>query len=141
MDRRIRILLALGLAALLSGFMVYTALAGADVAEPVIEMAELSDQRSVAEQQTVELVGVAAGPIRGTEGRRITFFMADPKQASTKIKVRYEGSVPDSFRVGRTVIVKGKLNDAGVFVGRPGSLVTKCPSKFETSDGSGRSSG
>jgi cytochrome c-type biogenesis protein CcmE len=134
-------LLALSVAALLSGFMVYTALAGSDVAEPVIEMRELADRQSEAQRETVELVGVASGPVKGDKGREISFFMADMKNEKTKVLVRYKGTVPDSFRVGRNVIVKGKLAKDGEFIGKPGSLVTKCPSKFETSGGSGRSSG
>lgn len=134
-------LLALSVAALLSGFMVYTALAGSDVAEPVIEMRELADRKSEARGNTVELVGVASGPVKGEKGREISFYMADPQSDKTRVLVRYSGTVPDSFRVGRNVIVKGQLAKDGEFVGKPGSLVTKCPSKFETSGGSGRSSG
>jgi len=44
--------------------------------------------------------------------------------------VRYAGEVPDPFREGREVIVKGSLKD-GQFIGQRDSLVTKCPSKFK----------
>ena len=37
--------------------------------------------------------------------------------------------MPDLFKVGREVYVKGKLVD-GTFVATPDSLVTKCPSKY-----------
>ena len=37
--------------------------------------------------------------------------------------------MPDPFRDGREVIVKGELTN-GTFVGQRDSLVTKCPSKF-----------
>ena len=43
--------------------------------------------------------------------------------------VRYTGSVPDLFKVGRHVVVDGQL-ERGTFVAEPGSLITKCPSKY-----------
>jgi len=49
--------------------------------------------------------------------------------SSTAVAVRYSGSVPDLFKVGRHVVVDGQLR-SGVFVAKPGSLITKCPSKY-----------
>ena len=43
--------------------------------------------------------------------------------------VVYTGSVPDLFRAGRHVYLRGKLEN-GVFVAERDSLVTKCPSKY-----------
>jgi cytochrome c-type biogenesis protein CcmE len=43
--------------------------------------------------------------------------------------VRYAGSVPDLFKVGRHIVVDGRLRN-GVFVAEPGSMITKCPSKY-----------
>jgi cytochrome c-type biogenesis protein CcmE len=37
--------------------------------------------------------------------------------------------VPDLFRRGREVVVEGALRD-GTFVAKPGTLSTKCPSKY-----------
>jgi cytochrome c-type biogenesis protein CcmE len=45
------------------------------------------------------------------------------------VPVVYKGSVPDLFRAGRDVVVQGRLVN-GVFVAIPGTLVTKCPSKY-----------
>jgi cytochrome c-type biogenesis protein CcmE len=41
----------------------------------------------------------------------------------------YTGSVPDLFKVGRHIVVDGRLRK-GVFVAQPGSMITKCPSKY-----------
>ena len=38
-------------------------------------------------------------------------------------------SVPDLYKVGRVVVVNGKLTD-GRFLADKGSLSTKCPSKY-----------
>jgi cytochrome c-type biogenesis protein CcmE len=37
--------------------------------------------------------------------------------------------VPDLFRVGRHIVVDGEL-ERGTFVTKPGSMITKCPSKY-----------
>ena len=44
--------------------------------------------------------------------------------------VVYRDSVPDQFKPGREVRLEGRLQN-GVFVGKPGTLVTKCPSKYQ----------
>jgi len=48
--------------------------------------------------------------------------------------VLYRGSVPDLFRAGRNVYLRGQLRH-GVFVADPGTLVTKCPSKYVPAGG------
>jgi cytochrome c-type biogenesis protein CcmE len=45
------------------------------------------------------------------------------------VPVVYRGSVPDLFRSGRDISLRGELKN-GTFVGEPGTLVTKCPSKY-----------
>jgi cytochrome c-type biogenesis protein CcmE len=45
------------------------------------------------------------------------------------VPVVYKGSVPDLFKTGREVVVDGNLRN-GTFVAVPGTLVTKCPSKY-----------
>jgi cytochrome c-type biogenesis protein CcmE len=49
--------------------------------------------------------------------------------SANRVPVVYRGSVPDLFKTGRHVVVEGTLRN-GVFVAKPGSLVTKCPSKY-----------
>ena len=144
MNRRFRLVSALGIAMVLATFMLYTALAGSNVQVPVVQARELSSFRTAqtATNQPVELVGVAAGPVAGTEGERISFTVTDAKGGNA-ILVRYVGSVPDAFRVGRNVVVKGRIHGSGStreFRAVNGSLQTKCPSKFQSKSGSTRSS-
>lgn len=128
MNRNFRLIAALGIASVLTVFMAYTALAGSDVAEPVIEVEELVEQRQIAERETVELVGVAAGPVDRYDGGMN--FSVTGREGENPTVVTYSGSVPDAFRVGRHVVVKGSL-EGDTFVAKRNSLVTKCPSKFE----------
>jgi cytochrome c-type biogenesis protein CcmE len=58
------------------------------------------------------------------------FLLKDDHGASaSRTRVVYSGSVPDLFRTGRQIVVEGTLRN-GTFVAKPGSLVTKCPSKY-----------
>jgi cytochrome c-type biogenesis protein CcmE len=45
------------------------------------------------------------------------------------VPVVYRGTVPDLFRRGREVVVEGHVVE-GTLRAVPGTLVTKCPSKY-----------
>ena len=49
---------------------------------------------------------------------------------SKTVQVLYRGIVPDTFQVGREIVVTGKM-EGGTFVGKRDTLLTKCPSKFQ----------
>lgn len=118
----VRLVVALSVAATLAVFLLYTSLAGG--ATPSLQPGQLHGRTD-----RVTLAGEVVGPVRGdadTAGLR--FRLRDIGGRAT-VPVVYRGSVPDLFRVGRHVFLAGRLR-AGVFVGRPGSLVTKCPSKY-----------
>ena len=78
--------------------------------------------------KSYELTGkVAQGSVR--RGEEVLSFRVRDRRGTASVPVRYTGAVPDPFREGREVIVKGEMRD-GVFVAEKDSLVTKCPSKF-----------
>jgi cytochrome c-type biogenesis protein CcmE len=116
--------IALSVAAALAVFVVYTAVAGAGT--PQISPSKLAGHRG-----DVELVGAVVGPVTGdAHTRPMRFLLKDVQgHTATRVPVSYTGSVPDLFRVGRHIVVEGTLRN-GVFVAKPGSLVTKCPSKY-----------
>jgi cytochrome c-type biogenesis protein CcmE len=62
------------------------------------------------------------------------FVLRDVDGTAT-VPVLYRGSVPDLFRAGRHVYMRGRLRQR-LFVAVPGSLVTKCPSKYAPKRGS-----
>lgn len=143
MNRKFRLIAALGMAVMLATFMAYVAIKGGDVQEPLLQAHELVSKRELAQSQTVQVDGIAAGPIEGEQGERFQFFVTD-RDGDNRTLVDYRGAVPDAFRVGRNVIVTGKLvqdpkSGDQVFRAEPGSLVTKCPSKFESEGGTSRS--
>jgi cytochrome c-type biogenesis protein CcmE len=122
--RTIRLVVALGVAVLLAGALIYTSFSAATEARQPSEL--LADAKP---GESYELTGtVAAGSVR-RDGDMLEFRVRDRK-GSAAVPVRYTGEIPDPFREGREVIVKGSLEE-GRFVAERDSLVTKCPSKFK----------
>lgn len=119
-----RLVVALVVAAVLAVFLLYTSIAGGG--NPSIAPSELAGHAD-----TVQLAGVVVGPVRGdAHAGGLRFRMKDiGGAASTAVPIVYTGSVPDLFKVGRHVVVDGRLR-SGTFVAEPGSMITKCPSKY-----------
>jgi cytochrome c-type biogenesis protein CcmE len=78
----------------------------------------------------VTIAGAAIGPLRGDAhgSSGLRFTLKEIGGAAT-VPVVYRGSVPDLFRLGRHVFLRGRLR-GGVFEAVPDSLVTRCPSKY-----------
>jgi cytochrome c-type biogenesis protein CcmE len=119
------LVIALSVAAALAIFILYTSIAGAGT--PQIEPSTLAQHTG----QDVLLVGTVVGRVTGdAQAGGMRFTLVDDHGAPTaRTRVLYSGSVPDLFRTGRQVVVEGTLRN-GTFVAKPGSLVTKCPSKY-----------
>ncbi len=119
-----RLVVALSVAAVLAVFLLYTSIAGGGT--PSIAPSELAGRTT-----QVSLVGHVVGPVTGDpHAAGMRFTLRDVQGGSpARLKVLYRGSVPDLFRTDRDVVVDGTLSN-GVFVAVPGSLVTKCPSKY-----------
>jgi cytochrome c-type biogenesis protein CcmE len=120
-----RLVIALSVASVLAVFLLYTSIAGGGT--PSVAPSELTGKTG-----TVALAGLVVGPVAGDAyagGLRFALKDIDGKSAS-RVKVVYTGSVPDQFRVGRHIVVDGQLRN-GVFVAEAGSMVTKCPSKYQ----------
>src|SRR5262245_6350670 len=119
-----RLVIALSVAATLAVFLLYTSIAGGGTPS-------LAPSKLQARTGPVSLAGVAVGPVRGDpHGAGMRFRLRDIKGGSNEtVAVLYRGSVPDMFKVGRDLVVDGRLHGA-TFVAEPGSMVTKCPSKY-----------
>jgi cytochrome c-type biogenesis protein CcmE len=119
-----RLVIALSVAAVLAVFLLYTSIAGGG--NPSIAPSELGGRAG-----KVQLAGVVVGPVSGdAHAAGLRFKLKDISGSpDTAVLVRYTGSVPDLFKVGRHVVVNGRLRH-GTFVAEPGSMITKCPSKY-----------
>jgi len=121
--RQVRLFVALGAAVLLAAALVYTSFSASTEAK------EPSQLLSATPGKSYEMTGkVVRGSIR-QQGTRLRFRVAD-RDGGTSIPVTYSGTVPDPFRGGREIVLKGAMQD-GTFVGQRDTLVTKCPSKFQ----------
>ena len=56
----------------------------------------------------------------------VKFVLRDFSSPRT-VTVAYSGSVPDAFRVGRSVIITGRLGAGGVFRGKPDTPADQMP--------------
>jgi len=119
-----RLVIALSVAAVLAVFLLYTSIAGGG--NPSVAPSELG-----ARTEVVQLAGLVKGPVRGdAHAGGLRFALMDIEGDSrARVGVLYTGSVPDLFKAGRHIVVEGQLRN-GVFVAEPGSMITKCPSKF-----------
>jgi cytochrome c-type biogenesis protein CcmE len=117
-----RLVIALSVAAALGVFILYTS--AFTTSTPSLKPSQLPGHT-----KQVSLVGNVVGPVTGdAHGAGMHFRLRDIGGKAT-VAVVYTGSVPDLFRAGRHVVVDGTLRN-GTFVARPGTLVTKCPSKY-----------
>ena len=120
--RQIRLFVALGLAVVLAAALVYTSFNTSSEARQPSELSEAVPGKSY------EMTGkVVPGSIEES-GTGISFEVSD-RDGGGSLPVSYEGVVPDPFRDGREIVLKGSVEN-GVFVGERDTLVTKCPSKF-----------
>lgn len=135
MRSRARFAIALVLAVALGGWLIWTSIGGS--LETYTSPAGLT---ASADGTTYRLNGLVApgapadAAERAQQAGGLRFLVRDKDDPSRTIPVLYRGSVPDTFKVGREVVVTGRVED-GVFVARRGSLVTLCPSKFQEKRG------
>lgn len=122
--RRVRLIVALSAAVLLASALIYTSFnASSEARSPSQLLAGAQTGR------TYQLTGkVVNGSIRH-HGTTWDFRVRD-RDGTASVPIVYTGSVADTFRGGREVIVTVRRQGES-FVGERDSLVTKCPSKFQ----------
>jgi len=121
--RQVRLFVALGAALLLATGLIYTSFnASSEARKP----SELSD---AVPGKSYEMTGRVVKDSIVKTGQGIRFAVKDRDGTGQALPVTYSGVVPDPFREGREIVIKGTVED-GVFVGERDTLVTKCPSKF-----------
>ncbi len=123
--RKIRLVVALSAAVLLSVALIYTSFSASTEAK------EPSQLLAATPGTSYDMTGeVVKGSIRH-QGNGIAFRVVDREGRGQSLPVTYTGTVPDPFRGGREIVLTGAIK-SGTFVGEPETLITKCPSKFTT---------
>ena len=118
--RKIRLVVSLSAAVLLATALIVVSFStGTSQLLPSEALAQQPNDR-------FELGGTVVDGSLEEHGEKLEFAIQDPN-GSAQIPVVYSGTVPDPFREGREVLVKGEL-EGGQFVGN--DMTTKCPSKF-----------
>jgi len=123
--RKIRLIVALSAAVLLAVALVYTSVSAST------ETKQPSDILNAPPGQSYQMTGVVVPGSIHHHGSQLDFKVANRDDPKASIPVRYSGEVPDPFADGREVIVTGKVEN-GAFAANRDSLITKCPSKFQT---------
>jgi len=123
--RQVRLVVCLTAAVLLASGLIYTSFAASD---PALDPSQLLAHSRPG--KVVELTGtVVPRSVRPRAGGALDFRLADRANGRVQVAVDYSGTVPSAFRPGRELIVTGTLR-GGSFVAQPGSMITKCPSKY-----------
>ena len=105
--------------------------------KPVSATAPSKLLRSADPGRSYQLTGKVVQGSIVRNGAAMRFAVRDRNGKSAALPVTYTGEVPDPFRGGREIIVKGTMR-GGTFVGERDSLVTKCPSKFQAAPNSSK---
>jgi len=123
--RTIRLVVALSAAVLLASALIYTSFTASTEARSPSQLLA-----GAVPGKSYELTGKVA---EGSWVKRgaVNVFRVRDREGHKSVPITYSGQVPDPFREGREVVVTvTKQGDR--WVGEKDSLVTKCPSKFQT---------
>jgi len=105
------------------GYLIYTASGGS--AEYYLTVSEL---RSHTDSGDVRVAGVVQADVQKSDGGLHVMFTE--KDGTDSVPVEYQGTLPDIFQPGITVVAEGRLGADGIFHAR--SVLAKCPSRFST---------
>jgi len=123
--RQVRLIVSLTLAVLLASGLIYTSFAASD---PALTPSQLL--HGTTRGRNVQLSGtVVKNSVSDHINGVVDFRLADRVGDGVSVAVIYSGGVPSTFQQGRELIVTGKL-EHGSFLAQPGSMITKCPSKY-----------
>jgi len=114
--------IALSVAVVLAVFLLYSSIAGGGT--PALRPSSLGGHTG-----KVSVSGRVLKPVTGdAHGAGLRFRLRDVN-GTAAVPVVYKGTVPDAFKPGGDVVVEGRYAN-GVFTAIPGTLITKCPSKY-----------
>jgi len=124
--RTIRLVVALSSALLLATALIYTSFTASTETKTPSQLLTAAPTPD----RSYELTGKVADGSWEREGAVNTFRVRD-RDGTASVPIRYSGAVPDPFREGREIVVTVR-RQGDMYVGERDSLITKCPSKFQT---------
>lgn len=131
MKSRVRFTLALTVAAVLGGALLYFSIGGA--LQTYVSPGQLL-KSPVGQTYRLDAI-VSQQPLVNPQDQAYTaqglrFWVQDKENAKVRVLVVYSGAVPDAFKATREVVMTGTRRGT-TFVANPGTMITKCPSKFQ----------
>lgn len=130
MKSRLRFVLALTVALVLGGLLLFFSIGGAlqTYVSPAGLLKSPPGQTYrldaiVSAQPLVNPQDAADGP------NGLTFWVQDKEGTAVRVQVLYTGNVPDAFKAGREIVMTGERR-GNAFIAQRGSMITLCPSKF-----------
>ena len=111
------------------GYLVVTGIS--KTAVYYLTVSELLSKGSTVYGEGVRVEGKVVGGsiMKDPSALKVDFKITD---GNKDIPIHYEGVIPDLFKDDRDVVVEGKYTHEGVF--RAHTLLTSCPSKYESAD-------
>lgn len=108
---------ALGYAAFMGGGTYY------------YEVGEYLDKGASLTSQNTRVSGEVSADLTTETDMTTRFSLLDMTGRPDAMVVVYRGQLPDTFEVGRQVVVEGKLGGDGIFEAI--NIISKCSSKYE----------
>lgn len=109
--------------------VVVLAVVGGNASAKTLSVAEAAEGGF--EGQKIQVSGNVVPGSYSTEGGTLTFAIYDPEAPTAQIDVAYDGAASSTFGNDVTALCTGRTDDRGVL--RCTELITKCPSKYESS--------
>lgn len=125
--KAVKILATLGVVVLALAGMMFTTLR--DDAQYYKHVDEVMTNPDAWRGKQLQLHGFVA---RIEKKRNSLEYRFNVESNGSVVQARYNGVVPDTFKEGSEVVLKGKLTSDGFHVDRNG-VMAKCPSKYEPS--------
>lgn len=129
MKKSWKLFLAAAVFAVAVGYLFITGLGSESVY--YLEVSELLQQPEKYNSKGMRVSGdvVTGTVVKDFKKQYLEFDMADA--AGKTMRVIYKGIIPDTFKEDIQVIVEGRY-DKGAMVFNAATVLTKCPSKYET---------
>ncbi len=125
--RRTRLLVGLAVVVVAAGVLLWLA-----IGRGTVYYYSVSELRALGSTQHIRVSGeLDAGSLVSSGPAEHTFTIHDRDDPATRLTIVLDGALPDAFndQAGAEVVAEGGYDGSGTFLA--GSLITKCPSKYE----------
>jgi cytochrome c-type biogenesis protein CcmE len=125
--RRTRLLVGVAVVLVAVGALLWLA-----IGRGTVYYYSVSELRALGSTQHVRVSGELEGGSLANEGSaHHTFTIFDRDDPAAKLTIVLDGALPDAFKdqAGAEVVAEGDYDGSGTFLA--GTLITKCPSKYQ----------